>query len=364
MVMNRRNLMTAAVAVMVMVALLGPANHARAGGDTVKVFVLAGQSNMEGKAKNTLLDHQATDPKTRDMFAHLRKGDQWTVRDDVFIKFLKRTGPLTIGYGSPDRTGSELEFGYMMGEHFDEPVILIKAAWGGHSLHKLFRSPSAGLPSEEVLQSLLEKAQTKVTKSNEKAKESKKKGGDAPLPTMKDIKAPFGSSYRNMMAEVKDVFDNYETMFPALRGKKLELAGFFWFQGFNDKFGDAPPEYESNMKHFINDVRKDWKAPKLPFVIAAIGNNGSKTAEGSTLTVREAQMAMNKVPAFKGNVKAFRTDLLVDKAAEKLYPSWKANFEQWKLTGSDRAYHYYGSAIWYTRIGHAAGEAMLELMKK
>ena len=30
----------------------------------VKVFILAGQSNMEGKAPNALLDHQATDPKT------------------------------------------------------------------------------------------------------------------------------------------------------------------------------------------------------------------------------------------------------------------------------------------------------------
>ena len=40
----------------------------------------------------------------------------------------------------------------MMGDHFDEPVLLIKAAWGGHSLFKLFRSPSAGMPSEEALE--------------------------------------------------------------------------------------------------------------------------------------------------------------------------------------------------------------------
>lgn len=346
------------VSVLVMVALLGAPDSARAAGDTVKVFVLAGQSNMEGKAKQRLLDHQATDPKTKDFFAHLRDGDKWAVRDDVFIKFLGRKGPLTIGYGSPERTGSELEFGYLMGEHFDEPVILIKAAWGGHSLFKMFRPPSAGLPSEEALQALLEKAQMKVERSN------KKSGRNNPLPTMEDVKAPFGSSYRKMMAEVKEVLDDYEKMFPALKGKKLELAGFFWFQGFNDKFGDfAPNEYEVNMKRFINDVRKDFNAPKLPFVIAAIGNNGSKPAEGSSLTVREAQMAMNDVPEFQGNVKAFRTDLLVDKAAEKLYPDWQQNIEQWRLTGSDRPYHYYGSAIWYTRIGHAAGEAMLELMK-
>ena len=49
----------------------------------VRVFILAGQSNMEGKAPNTLLDHQATDLKTKDLFAHLRKDDKWVVRDDV-----------------------------------------------------------------------------------------------------------------------------------------------------------------------------------------------------------------------------------------------------------------------------------------
>ena len=88
------------VSVLVMVALLGVPDSARAAGDTVKVFVLAGQSNMEGKAKQRLLDHQATDPKTKDFFSHLRDGDKWAVRDDVFIKFLGRKGPLTIGYGS------------------------------------------------------------------------------------------------------------------------------------------------------------------------------------------------------------------------------------------------------------------------
>lgn len=79
--------------------------------------------------------------------------------------------------------------------------------------------------------------------------------------------------------------------------------------------------------------------------------------------VGEAQMSMNDVPEFKGNVKAFRTDVLVDKAAEDLYPTWSKNVEQWKKTGGDHPYHYLGSAIWFHRIGHAMGEAMLELIK-
>ena len=321
----------------------------------VKVFILAGQSNMEGKAPNALFEHQATDAKTRDLFAHLRKGGQWIVRDDVFIKYLERKGPLTIGYGSPGRTGAELEFGVMMGNHFSEPVILIKAAWGGHSLYKLFRSPSAGLP-EEMMKKELQQAQERVTKSNEKNKKTD------PLPAMEDIRKDYGLSYRNILAEVKAVMENHATMFPELKGTTPELAGFVWFQGWNDQYG-AENEYASNMKHFIADVRKDLRAPNLPFVIAAMGQNGSKPAAGAMLTIREAQLAMNDVAEFKGNVKAFRTDVLVDKAAEDLYPTWQKNFEQWKLTGGDRAYHYLGSAIWFTRIGHAMGEAMLDLLK-
>jgi len=325
---------------------------------TVKVFILAGQSNMEGKAKNSLLDHQATDAKTKDLFAHLRKDGKWIVRDDVFIKFLKRSGGLTVGYGSPGRTGAELEFGTVMGDHFDEPVILIKAAWGGHSLYKLFRSPSAGMPSDEYFQAELVKAQERTKKNNEKRKRND------PLPTMADIKKPFGSSYRNMLAEVKEVFDSYETMFPALKGKKLEIAGFVWFQGWNDMYGIGPDQYESNMKHFIKDVRKDLKAPKMPFVIAAMGQNGSKPASGNMAVVKKAQFAMNDVPEFKGNVKTIATDVLIDKAAEALYPHWRKRFEEWEKTGSDFGYHYMGSAIWFNRIGKAMGKAMLELLPK
>ncbi len=322
----------------------------------VKVFILAGQSNMEGKAPNTLLDHQATDVKTKDLFAHLRKDDKWIVRDDVLIKFLDRKGPLTVGYGSPGRTGLELEFGTVVGNHFEEPVILIKAAWGGHSLYKLFRSPSAGFPAAEVLEKELKQAQDRVRQNNEKNKKND------PIPTLEDIKKDYGSSYRNMMAEVKDVMDNAGKLFPSLKGKPLELAGFVWFQGWNDQYG-AENDYESNMKHFIHDVRKDLNAPKLPFVIGVMGQNGSKPATGAMLTIQKAQLAMNDVPEFRGNAKAIRTDVLIDQEAEKLYPTWQKNPEQWKLVGGDHPYHYLGSAIWFNRIGRASGEAMLELIK-
>src|SRR5690348_470072 len=66
----------------------------------VKVFILAGQSNMEGKAKLSLLDYQIKAPETKDFFAHLHKDGKYTERDDVWINFLDRHGKLTVGYGS------------------------------------------------------------------------------------------------------------------------------------------------------------------------------------------------------------------------------------------------------------------------
>jgi alpha-galactosidase len=325
--------------------------------DAVKVFILAGQSNMEGKAPNALFDDQATDPKTKELFAHLRKDDKWIVRDDVFIKFLDRKGPLTIGYGSPDRTGVELEFGTAMGEHFKEPVLLIKAAWGGHSLYKMFRPPSAGLPAAELLDKELKQAQARIQQNNEKNKRND------PLPTIDDINKDYGSSYRQMIAEAHHAINHAGELFPAVKGKRLELAGFVWFQGWNDQYGGAENEYQSNMQHFIHDVRKDLGAPRLPFVIGVMGQNGSKPATGAMLTIQKAQLAMNDLPEFKGNVKAIRTDVLVDKAAEELYPTWRQNVEQWKLVGGDFGYHYLGSAIWFNRIGRAMADAMLELLK-
>ena len=313
---------------------------------------------MEGKAPNALFEHQATDPKTKEFFSHLRDGDQWVERDDVFIKYLNRHGNLTLGYGSKDRTGAEYEFGYVMGEHHDAPVLLIKAAWGGHSLYKLFRSPS-NPRSQEKLDEELTSAIEKTKKNNEKRMK------DDPLPTMESIKESYGLSYRNMMTEVKDTFENYETMFPALKGKKLELAGFFWFQGWNDQYNGAEQEYAHNFRHLIKDVRTDLNAPNLPVVTAMMGQHGSKPPESDSARaiINKAQQSMESVPEFKGTVKAVATDVLIDKAAEALYPTWRDNFEEWKLTGGDHAYHYLGSAIWFTRIGKASAEAMIELEK-
>jgi alpha-galactosidase len=311
----------------------------------VKVFILAGQSNMEGKAKLSLLDYQAEQPATRDLFKHLRKDGRWIERDDVWIKFLDRKGNLTVGYGSPKCIGPELEFGTVVGDRYDEQVLLIKAAWGGRSLYRDFRSPSAGLPSAAVLEKML-------------AEEKKRK----PEATLDDIKKPFGASYRAMLDEVNGTLADLKKHFPAYAGQGYEIAGFVWFQGWNDMINaDHTKEYSSNMAHFIRDVRKDLKSPKLPFVIGQMGVDGASPGAGIK-TFKAAQAAVMDVAEFKGNVALVKTDAFWDTDAEAVFKKgWREHLDEWNKVGSDYPYHYLGSAKTMCRIGRAFGEAMLEL---
>ena len=145
---------------------------------TVKVFILAGQSNMEGKAPNSLLDYQAEAPKTKDLFKHLRKDGKWIVRDDVFIKYLDRKGPLTIGYGSPGRTGVELEFGTMMGDHFHAAGAADQGGMGRAFAGQALPLALGGLSGDAILQAELEQAQDRVKKNNAKNRKQRSAADD------------------------------------------------------------------------------------------------------------------------------------------------------------------------------------------
>lgn len=326
----------------------------------VAVYILAGQSNMEGKAQNILWEAQAIAKPTVEFFAPMRDeaNEEWVTRDDVFIKYFGRHGPLTLGYGSNNRTGVEYAFGLRVGDAHEEPVLLIKAAWGGRSLRKDFRPPSAGMPADDVLQKELDQAVNNVKKRNEKNKRN-----DA-LPTMDALRGSYGKDYRAMIAEVLSAMEGCGELFPDLAGVELKLRGFVWFQGWNDQYGGAELEYEENMQHFIRDVRKDLGEKQLPFVIGVMGQNGLKPASGPMMAIQNAQLAMASVPEFRSNVRAVRTDELQDKAAAKLYPEWRKRMEEWKVTGSDHPYHYLGSAIWFSRIGYRMADAVLELQSK
>jgi alpha-galactosidase len=315
----------------------------------IQVFILAGQSNMEGKAKVTLLESQLRDPETRSLFLHLQKGGKWIERQDVWIKFLDRKGELTVGYGSPGRMGPELGFGWTVGEQIKDKVLLIKTAWGGKSLYWDFRPPGAGDPAASVLEQRLAQAQKKNSAA-----------------TLTEIKASVGASYRAMLEEVTSTLKELSKHFPKARGQRYELAGLVWFQGWNDMISEEfTAQYADNMAHFIRDVRRDLDAPALPVIIGQLGVGGvlKSGEEPKRVLFKEAQAATADLAEFRTNVRLVRTDQYWDTRADAVFKKgWKDHLEEWEKVGSDYPFHYLGSPRTYLDIGVALGEAMLELV--
>jgi len=350
----------------------------------VKVFILAGQSNMEGKGKiDPLLNHQIKDKETKDFFAHFHKNGEYIMRDDVWIKYLDRHGELTVGYGSPGCIGLELQFGHIIGDYYDEQVLLIKTAWGGKSIGRDFRPPSSRAPSKKVLDQLVVKM-IERDYNNIIRKEWNKLKQHNPKITKKEVEAEssalfdeirkvkkeeyhkqvvnsFGHFYRLMMNEIKTTLSELKTRFPKYDGQGYEIAGFIWFQGWNDMYGDFPNEYAYNLENFIRDVRKELEVPNLPVAIGVMGQNGFKPAKGNMAIVKKAQFSMNDIADFRGNVKAIPTDIYWDKRADEAFPTWRNNLEEWVKIGSDFPYHYLGSTITFTRIGQSLAKTILEL---
>ena len=300
---------------------------------TVKVFILAGQSNMEGQGfiaadpkrngGKGSLEFLVKDAATAPKFAHLvDAAGKWRVRDDVFIHYLQRKGPLTVGFGAKETMiGPELGIGWVTGDAFKEPVLLIKCAWGGKSLGVDFRPPSAG----KLPYSLGEKT-------------------DA---AMAQDPAILGKYYRETLALTKAALAQVKELVPGSDGK-YEVVGFGWHQGWNDRvtqpFND---EYEKNMAHFIRDIRRDLGVPKLPFVIGETGMTGPGETHPRALSLMKAQAAVAEHAEFKGNVAFVGT---------------KAFWRPVEASPSGQGYHWNTNAETYWLIGEAMGQAMLKLL--
>ena len=316
--------------------LASPILHAADAPKPIKVFILAGQSNMEGQGfiaadekrngGKGSLEFVVKDPATAPRFKHLiDSAGKWTVRDDVFITYLDRKGPLTIGYGvKPTMIGPELGFGTIVGDATDEPVLLIKCAWGGKSLAVDFRPPSAG----KIPYSLGEKADAAAAKD----------------PTV------VGKYYRETLALTKAALANIKELVPNSANRGYVLAGFGWHQGWNDRINDKfNAEYEANMAHFIRDIRRELGADKLPFVIAETGMTGPEEKHPRALSLMKAQAAVAEYPEFKGNV---------------AFVSTRAFWRPEDQSPSKQGYHWNTNAETYYLIGDAMGKAMLTLLPK
>ncbi|MEY3395781.1 MAG: hypothetical protein RL346_2018 [Verrucomicrobiota bacterium] len=264
------------------------------------------------------------------------------VSDRVYIHSIadsnRKSGKLAVGYGaSTAKIGPEYAFGLSMAEKTDGPILIIKTSWGGKSLHYDFRPLSAGA--------------YQLT--------GKEKGNP------EDVRKNAGFFYRSMNESVHKVLENLKEHHPAYDAAAgHEFAGFVWFQGFNDQFDPAfSGNYKDNMVAFIKDVRTEYKAPKMPFVIGVLGTPKTKEETDKNL-VSLAQRAAAAVPEFKGNVVAIEsyTEQALD-SWEVINAGWQKQWYVWNLVGSDKPYHYLGSGKFFVRLGDAFATAMAGMMK-
>ena len=371
----------------------------------LKIYLLVGQSNMQGHAAERTLEHLGMDPKTAPLLKAIRNADGTAkVQKNVWISSIEpslesgeKHGRLTVGYGAGGRgpkIGPELTFGITMQNHVAEPILLIKTSWGGKSLNSDFRPPSAG-PYEFNLQQL----------------ENFKKQGKDVAEARKEKTERTGVYYRLMLEHIHKVLADIRRVYPDYDAKAgYELAGFVWFQGWNDMVdGSTYPTrgqpgsydaYSKNLAHFIRDVRRDLKSPKLPFVIGVMGAGGpiakygpdQKRYAGIHGEFRKAMAAPAKLPEFKGNVTAVFTENYWDlQLSELVNRNGKVNAKRRELskdqaltreqrdkavanytaklftkrelkilqTGtSNAAYHYLGSAKILAQIGKAFANAL------
>ncbi|MDT8392068.1 MAG: sialate O-acetylesterase [Lentisphaeria bacterium] len=345
----------------------------------LKVYILAGQSNMEGHADTRTFDSLGMDPKTAPLLKEMRGPDGTPkVCERVWISYLTgdntvKQGPLTAGFGAQGRgpkIGPEFTFGITLEKQVKGPILLIKTAWGGKSLHTDFRPPSA-------------------------ATEEK----------------PVGEYYTLMVNHVKTVLRDIRQVIPDYNPEDgYDIAGFVWFQGWNDMVArDVYPNrgkpggyalYTDLLADFIRDVRKEFAAPKMPFVIGVMGVGGPLDLEnpGRYTAIhdgfRKAMAAPANMPEFKGNVVAVLTEKYWDPVLGELDERWgkvkgknrelsndktltkeqrqKAldeftaslfTPEELKLRDvgiSNAAFHYLGSAKIMAQIGRAFAEALTD----
>ena len=384
----------------------------------LKVYILAGQSNMEGHAKIETFDYLGDDPATAPILKQMRGPDgQPAVCEKVWISYLtgpydgsangEGTGKLTAGFGARDdatksngKIGPEFTFGLTMDAALEEPVLLIKTAWGGRSLNTEFRPPSAG-PYE------LNDYQKKLYYGPP--------GHGVPKDMdewLAEKKQETGRFYRYMVEHVKQVLADPKRVCPDYDpAAGYEIAGFVWLQGFNDMVdGHTYPDrgkparfaaYSDLLAHFIRDVRQDFNAPEMPFVIGVMGVGGVN-ADADTLAFRQAMTAPSLLPEFTGTVFAVPTApfwseelALIDEKRQQVRQmghflnskhrdhanadghmteeekrAFLKDFESklitpadlalWERGASNAGYHYLGCAKTFALMGKAFAETLLQ----
>lgn len=267
-----------------------------------RVFLLAGQSNMEGQAVADLDGRDYNDGKgtLRSLLADAKAARRYSrlarPRRDVRVWYrpenaAAKAGTLDFGftpYGERHHFGPELAFGNVVGSS-----LLVKCAWGGKSLYRDFRPPTSG--------------------------------GEGPY-------------YRRMIDDVKSALQSER--------RPCQIAGFVWWHGWNDGIDPrrAIPEYADNLVHLVEDVRRELDAPHTPAVIGEMTGPWID-APPEWEALRRAQ---REAAARLDHAVFVPTRTFVRKPEDSPNPT--------------HGHHEFGNAETYLLVGEALGKGMKRLL--
>jgi len=382
----------------------------------LKVYILAGQSNMQGHAHFSGIPYLGLDPETAPVLDQIFEGNssdaaelckkhekpKFKECENIWISVVgldrvgddvERHGKLSVGYGAnADKIGPELSFGLYLQEKESatEPILIIKTAWGGRSLNTDFRPPSAG-----------------IFQYSEESMNDWERHNKDPNKTVADMqeekRIASGHYYKLMMEHIRHILSDIPRVCPTYNPDLgYELKGFFWFQGWNDvvdrsvyRERDRPggyDEYGRLLSLFIQDVRSELAVPTLPFVIGVLGVGGfheENSLHGRFRKAMELPVEKDKLE----NVVAVRTEDFWDAELEELDQKWaqlqrklrtsreekafeskeeeKEAFDAWtneefspedlekyRLGRSNFGFHYHGNSQFFVKAGKAFAEAI------
>ncbi len=206
----------------------------------IKVFLLAGQSNMEGRA-----DASKLNPQDLERLSKVQEKVQLAYNKELIgpLQAVKPSTEIAEIYNRELIFGPELFFGITLSEAWpDEKILLIKLSEGATSLHGCWHP---------------EWSEEKAAVMGEE---------DGP------------QLYRALMDYVKQTLSEYNK-------DEYEICAMLWAQGETDAGNKiAASAYGENLQQFIKHLRQDLKNSSLPFLLFQVGHG--QVVEGMMKTAQ------------------------------------------------------------------------------
>ncbi len=220
-------------------------------GTPIKVFFLAGQSNMSGWTSSTGMPSAYTQSQANVLI--YADGEI-----DASKKKKWMNNGMDFGHAA-GWFGPELVFGKTLSDSLSgTKIALIKHSVGSTYLATDWRPPSSG--------------------------------------------GTVGSLFTNAMATVKSGLAALDPQYTPV------WSGVLWMQGeFDGNNQTYANEYQSNLANFVKDVRAQLNAPNLPFIIGMIDSSNNWRYAG-TIRAAERAVAKNGTNISTVDTKGFETD--------------------------------------------------------